>query len=65
MDPVPDSGPGAGRLATGSIEPPEMDESSSVALHLPALALGFCWETGGLLLSRAVLLVRPLCLADS
>jgi hypothetical protein len=45
-DPVRDSGPGAGRLAAGSIEPPNVDGSSSVALCLPAVALGFCWETG-------------------
>jgi hypothetical protein len=41
--PGPDSGPGAERLAAGSIEPPELDESNSVALRL--LVLGFCWKT--------------------
>jgi hypothetical protein len=57
-DPVPDSGPGAGRLAASSIELPELDESSSVALRLPAVALGFCWEIG--FCSRA----EPGCWSD-
>jgi hypothetical protein len=44
-DPAPDSGPGAGRLAAGSIEPLELEESNSLALRLPALAPGAFWES--------------------
>jgi hypothetical protein len=42
-DPAPDSGPGALRLMACSIEPPESDESNSLALRLPALARGAFW----------------------
>jgi hypothetical protein len=41
----PDNGPGAGRLVGGSIEPPESDESKSLALCLPAAGLRAFWET--------------------
>jgi hypothetical protein len=44
-DPAPDIGPVAGRLVAGSIEPPESDESISLALHLPAAAVGAFSET--------------------
>jgi hypothetical protein len=44
-DPAPDCGPGAGRLAAGSIEPPELEESNSLALRLPAVAPGAFWES--------------------
>jgi hypothetical protein len=37
--------PGAGRLVAGSMEPPESDESNSLALRLPAVARGVLWET--------------------
>jgi hypothetical protein len=40
-----EGGPGAGRLAAGSIEPPEMEESKSLALHLPAVAPGAFLES--------------------
>jgi hypothetical protein len=33
-------GPGAGRLVAGSMEPPESDESNSLALRLPTAARG-------------------------
>jgi hypothetical protein len=39
-DPAPGTGPGAWRLVAGSIEPPESDESNSLALRLPAAARG-------------------------
>jgi hypothetical protein len=45
-DPSQVSGPEAERLAAGYIDPPELDESNSVALRFPAVPLGFCWETG-------------------
>jgi hypothetical protein len=56
---VPDSGPGSGRIADGCIEPPELDESTSVSLRLPAVSLGFCWETG--VSSRS----EPVCWSDT
>jgi hypothetical protein len=43
--PTPDSGPVAGCLVAGSIEPPESDESNSLALRLPTVARGAFWET--------------------
>jgi hypothetical protein len=45
VDPAPDSGLEAERLAARSIEPPELDESNSVVLHLPAVVLGFCYKS--------------------
>jgi hypothetical protein len=45
-DHAPDSALGAGRLAVCSIEPPELDESNSVALCLPTVVLGSFWDTG-------------------
>jgi hypothetical protein len=39
-DPVLDSGQGAGSLVAGSSELPESDESTSLFLRLPAVALG-------------------------
>jgi hypothetical protein len=39
-DPAPDSGPGAGRLVAGSIEPPGSGVSNFLALRLPGLAQG-------------------------
>jgi hypothetical protein len=38
-DPAPDSGPGAGRLVAGSMEPPESDESNSLALPVTRQSL--------------------------
>jgi hypothetical protein len=52
-DPAPDNGPGAGRLVAGCMEPPEPDESNSLALRLPTVARGVFWETEVSPLGRA------------
>jgi hypothetical protein len=44
-DPAPDNDPGVGRLVAGSMEPPESDESNSLALRLPTVARGALWGT--------------------
>jgi hypothetical protein len=73
-DSAPDCGPGAGRLAAGYIEPPELEESNSLALRLPAVAPGAFWESVASSPSRAGLALtglasglfaRPLCLGSS
>jgi hypothetical protein len=70
--PAPDSGPRAGRLASGSIELPELDVTNSLALRLPMATLGGFLEERSLLpLGRAALaptvlasgsFARPSCL---
>jgi hypothetical protein len=44
-DTSPDHDPGAERLVAGSMEPPESDESYSLALRLLAVVRGAFWET--------------------
>jgi hypothetical protein len=46
-DPAPGIGLGAGRLVAGSIEPPESDESNSLALHLTTVAQGAVCRSAG------------------
>jgi hypothetical protein len=60
-DPAPGIGPGAGHLMAGSIEPPESDESNSLALRFPTVALGaVCGRVGASYLGTVGRSPRPL-----